>query len=69
MIKIVTDEIEKFAIELGQMSDSVRSDVQKVLKNTGFKSITHMHAGLQWYNLLPCYLRESLAVLKMFVLG
>ena len=40
-----------------------------IAKNTGFKSVTHMHAGLQWYNLLPCYLRESLAVLKMFVLG
>jgi len=26
-----------------------------------------MHAGLQWYNLAPCYLRESLAVLKMWV--
>ena len=37
MIKVITDDIEKFAIELGQMSDTVRSDVQKVLKNTGFK--------------------------------
>ena len=37
MIKVITDDIEKFAIELGQMSNTVRSDVQKVLKNTGFK--------------------------------
>ena len=37
MIKVVTDEIDKFAIELGQMSDEVRSDVQKVLTKTGFK--------------------------------
>ncbi len=34
---------------------------------TGFNDVSHMHAGLQWYNLMPCYLRESLAVLKMFV--
>lgn len=40
-----------------------------IAKSAGFKGVTHMHAGLQWYNLLPCYLRESLAVLKMFVLG
>ncbi len=34
---------------------------------TGFNEVSHMHAGLQWYNFLPCYLRESLAVLKMWV--
>ena len=33
----------------------------------GFENVFHMHAGLQWYNLMPCYLRESLAVLKSFV--
>ncbi|MBE7036376.1 MAG: YdcF family protein [Ruminococcaceae bacterium] len=38
-------------------------------KNTGFQNVTHMHAGLQWYNLMPCFLRESLAVIKMIVLG
>ncbi len=37
-------------------------------KKSGFNDISHFHAGLQWYNLLPCYLRESLAVLKMFVM-
>ena len=35
---------------------------------TGFNDVSHMHAGLQWYNLVPCYLRESLAVLKMLIL-
>lgn len=40
-----------------------------IAKNTGFKNVTHMHARLQWYNLLPCFLRESLAVMKMFVMG
>ena len=36
-----------------------------VAKNAGFFDVTHIHAELQWYNLLPCFLRESLAVLKM----
>ena len=40
-----------------------------VAKKTGFQKVTHAHAGLQWYNLIPCFLRESLAVIKMFVLG
>ncbi len=39
-----------------------------IAKKTGFNDVSHMHAGLQWYNLMPCYLRESLAVLKMLVL-
>lgn len=38
-----------------------------IAKAAGLKNITHLHAGLQWYNLAPCYLRESLAVLKMWV--
>ena len=40
-----------------------------IAKNTGFENVTHMHAGLQWYNLMPCFLRESLAVIKMIFLG
>lgn len=40
-----------------------------IAMKTGFNDVSHMHAGLQWYNLMPCYLRESLAVLKMLVLG
>ena len=38
-----------------------------VAKKTGFCEVAHMHAGLQWYNLMPCYIRESLAVMKMLV--
>ena len=38
-------------------------------QNTGFEDVTHMHAGLQWYNIIPCFLRESLAVIKMIILG
>ena len=34
----------------------------------GFKGATHIHAGLQWYNIVPCFLRESLAVIKTLVL-
>lgn len=40
-----------------------------IAKHTGFKNVAHMHAGLQWYNFMPCFLRESLAVIKMFILG
>lgn len=40
-----------------------------IAKNEGFKDVTHLHAGLQWYNLMPCYLRESLAVIKLWILG
>jgi len=40
-----------------------------IAKNSGFKNVTHMHAGLQWYNLMPCFLRESLAVIKMIICG
>lgn len=36
-------------------------------KIEGFENVAHFHAGLPWYNMLPCYLRESLAVLKMWL--
>lgn len=39
-----------------------------IARREGFENIYHKHAGLQWYNLASCYLRESLAVLKMWVL-
>ncbi len=39
-----------------------------IAQKAGFQNVTHMHAGLQWYNLLPCFFRESLAVIKMLVL-
>lgn len=38
-----------------------------IAKNRGFQNVTHIHAGLQWYNILPCYLRESLAIIKMLI--
>lgn len=40
-----------------------------IAKNEGFTDVTHLHAGLEWYNLMPCYLRETLAVLKLWVFG
>ncbi|MBE6903221.1 MAG: YdcF family protein [Ruminococcaceae bacterium] len=40
-----------------------------IAKIEGFKNVSHLHTGLQWYNLVPCYLRESLAVLKMWIVG
>ena len=40
-----------------------------IAKLEGVGKTTHMHASLQWYNLVPCYLRESLAVLKMWFVG
>ena len=36
MIKIDTSEIDKFVIDLKDTSENVRSDVQKVLKKSGF---------------------------------
>jgi len=37
-------------------------------KKEGFENVTHMGSSIQWYNLIPCYLRESLAILKMWIL-
>ncbi len=37
-------------------------------KKEGFENVTHMGSSIQWYNLIPCYLRESLAILKMWLL-
>ena len=36
MIKIDTSEIDKFVIDLKDTSENIRSDVQKVLKKSGF---------------------------------
>ena len=36
MIKIDTNEIDKFVIDLKEVSKEIRSDVQKVLVNSGF---------------------------------
>lgn len=40
----------------------------RIAMKADFNNISHMHADLHWYNLMSCYLRESLAVLKMLVL-
>lgn len=39
----------------------------EIAKMEGFEKVYHKHAGLKWYNMAPCYIRESLAVLKMWV--
>lgn len=39
----------------------------EIAKAEGFEKVTHMGAPIRWYNVIPCYLRESLAVLKMWV--
>lgn len=39
-----------------------------VAKAEGFEQVRHLHAGLKWYNMMPCYLRESLAVLKLWLI-
>ena len=36
MIKIDTSEVDKFVIDLKDTSENIRSDVQKVLKKSGF---------------------------------
>ena len=36
MIKIDTSEIDKFVIDLKDASENIRSDIQKVLKKSGF---------------------------------
>ena len=36
MIKIDTSEIDKFVIDLKDANENIRSDVQKVLKKSGF---------------------------------
>lgn len=40
----------------------------EIAKMEGFESVYRKPAGLRWYNMAPCYLRESLAVLKMWVM-
>lgn len=38
-----------------------------IAKMEGFENVHHMGAEIKWYNVIPCYLRESLAVMKMWV--
>ncbi len=37
-------------------------------RTEGFGDVSHIGTGIKWYNILPCYLRESLAILKMWIL-
>lgn len=39
----------------------------RIAKHEGLGTVRHMHAGLQYYNILPCGIRESLAIIKMWV--
>ncbi len=40
-----------------------------IAENTGFDGITHLHSTTEWYSVLPCVLRECLAVMKFWVFG
>ncbi len=40
-----------------------------IARTSGLDDVYHMHAEIQWYNLVSCYLRESLALLKMWIIG
>ena len=42
---------------------------QGIAKKAGINDPTHFHAKIKWYNYAPCYLRECLAVLYMWVFG
>lgn len=33
----------------------------------GFQGMTHLHTNLQWYNYVPYYIREAMAMVKSFV--
>ena len=37
-------------------------------EKNGITKPKHISAGLKWYNVVPCYLRESLAVIKLWIL-
>lgn len=36
-------------------------------KKRGFKNATHLHAELQWYNYVPYYIRETMAMVKSVI--
>lgn len=41
----------------------------RMAKDAGLEQISHLHAPIAWYNVVHNYLRESLAVLKYWLLG
>lgn len=36
-------------------------------RRAGFSGVSCLHTGLEWYSVLPCYLRETFAVVKTFI--
>lgn len=42
---------------------------EKIAEDEGFKNITTLHCSIHVYDIIPVYLRECLAVLKMWVVG
>ena len=36
-------------------------------QSADFEKVTTMHADMEWYSVVPCYLRECVAVVKMWV--
>lgn len=42
---------------------------KKTANKAGFETVSYLHGKTAWYNLLHNYLRESLAVMKLWVFG
>ena len=40
----------------------------KLAQLAGFYNTTYLHTSLQWYNYIPNYIRETLAIFKMWLL-
>ena len=38
-------------------------------KKAGLENMSHLHAELDFYNIIPCYIRESLATIKMWLIN
>ncbi|MGN1098302.1 MAG: YdcF family protein [Clostridia bacterium] len=41
----------------------------RIAEALGFGGVTHLHGNIEWYSVPQNYVRESLAVLKMWILG
>ncbi len=41
----------------------------QMANDVGFEAATHLHAALPWYQMMPCYLRESIALMKIWLIG
>ncbi len=39
----------------------------RLAKMSGLENVTHLHTSLQWYNYVPSYIRETLAIFKMWI--